>query len=401
MFEMPPFRKCPECRKDSAFGVLFVHSDHYERRCRFCRHTQPIPLSLLNKHVIYLDQFAISELVKIRSGNPYRGHHGSFFTALDKAIRRLLLDQQAIFPDSDLHRDESIVSGFHEGLRDLYEDINGDVSLLSDTDVQLGQIEAFARSWLGGRGVPRIAFDVDEVLEGTRNAWLPPLNIRVNMDYSIFIGELEQSRSRVEASMASLFKKWKHEQKPFREVLREELNAYGKGYLNELRINAERKMRVFEGNEDLTPKTFGTKLEGFIATLRRVMRSHSVPDNNVWAEIVRFLQWEGLRDLPCHRISAYMYAALARKAAGNAKDPPNRGMMNDVLAISSYAPYVDAMFVDNECATLLSEGPLNTDLTYKAKIFSLKTRDEFLAYLSVLQAAADAAVIAEAKEVYG
>lgn len=31
--------------------------------------------------------------------------------------------------------------------------------------------------------------------------------------------------------------------------------------------------------------------------------------------------------------------------------PPTRGFMNDVRAISAYAPYVDAMFVDNECAT--------------------------------------------------
>ena len=35
-----------------------------------------------------------------------------------------------------------------------------------------------------------------------------------------------------------------------------------------------------------------------------------------------------------------------------------RGFMNDVRAISTYAPYVDAMFIDRECADLLGEGRL-------------------------------------------
>ena len=55
--------------------------------------------------------------------------------------------------------------------------------------------------------------------------------------------------------------------------------------------------------------------------------------------------------------------------------------MNDVRAISTYAPYVDAMFVDRECAELLGEGRLRDELEYKARIFSFADTQAFIDYL--------------------
>ncbi|MET4341184.1 hypothetical protein ABIC08_002769 [Bradyrhizobium sp. RT9b] len=42
------------------------------------------------------------------------------------------------------------------------------------------------------------------------------------------------------------------------------------------------------------------------------------------------------------------------------------------------------MFVDRECAALLKEGRLRTEVRLKAKMFSLATGDEFLQYLKDL-----------------
>jgi hypothetical protein len=55
--------------------------------------------------------------------------------------------------------------------------------------------------------------------------------------------------------------------------------------------------------------------------------------------------------------------------------------MNDVKAISAYAPHVDAMFLDRKSAALLNEEPLKSELPVRARIFSLQTADEFLEYL--------------------
>jgi hypothetical protein len=76
-------------------------------------------------------------------------------------------------------------------------------------------------------------------------------------------------------------------------------------------------------------------------------------------------------------------------------------MTSDVTAIATYAPYVDAMFVDNECASLLSEQPLRGDLKFKAELFSLNSASAFLQYLAKIEAATPAAVRAFAEHIYG
>jgi len=65
------------------------------------------------------------------------------------------------------------------------------------------------------------------------------------------------------------------------------------------------------------------------------------------------------------------------------------------------APYVDAMFLDKECAGLLRETPLREDLNLRARIFSLNTRQEFLDYLGELENAAPEKVRHYSKRLYG
>jgi hypothetical protein len=59
------------------------------------------------------------------------------------------------------------------------------------------------------------------------------------------------------------------------------------------------------------------------------------------------------------------------------------------------------MFLDNECATLLGEAPLPESLGLRAKIFSLNSRDDFLAYLKETEARADAETREGARVIYG
>ena len=56
-------------------------------------------------------------------------------------------------------------------------------------------------------------------------------------------------------------------------------------------------------------------------------------------------------------------------------------MWNDITAISHFLPYCDAIFVDDECATFLSEGPLNERIRCPTRVFSNQTREAFLDYL--------------------
>jgi hypothetical protein len=60
----PPWRQCPACGKDKV-GVHFIDGSELMRRCRDCWHKRFYPLPKLRKQVIYLDQFVVSNLMKL------------------------------------------------------------------------------------------------------------------------------------------------------------------------------------------------------------------------------------------------------------------------------------------------------------------------------------------------
>jgi len=80
---------------------------------------------------------------------------------------------------------------------------------------------------------------------------------------------------------------------------------------------------------------------------------------------------------------------------------PSAGFLNDITAISAYIPYVDARFIDNECAELLRHGRCQKDLNYKAIIFSLNKADAFLGYIRDIIACTPDDVRRQATKLYG
>src|SRR5881409_525479 len=64
VFIRPPYIQCPSCGVDEQFGVLMIGAG-YTRRCRQCWHTESFDLPEIRKTVIYLDQMAISEMMKV------------------------------------------------------------------------------------------------------------------------------------------------------------------------------------------------------------------------------------------------------------------------------------------------------------------------------------------------
>ncbi|MHC2462861.1 ImmA/IrrE family metallo-endopeptidase [Bradyrhizobium embrapense] len=100
-------------------------------------------------------------------------------------------------------------------------------------------------------------------------------------------------------------------------------------------------------------------------------------------------------------IFAYLIAALGWRVSSGQSPTLTAGVLNDFTAIATYAPYVDAMFVDRQCASLLKQGRLRSDLSYKARIFSMSNKQEFLDYLRELADTASPEVRGRAHELYG
>jgi hypothetical protein len=135
--------------------------------------------------------------------------------------------------------------------------------------------------------------------------------------------------------------------------------------------------------------------------LTALFERNGVPAKDAFKEVLRFLEWPENQHQPAHKIFAYLFAALGWRISSGQRPEMKASILNDFSAISTYAPYVDAMFVDKQCASLLKQGRLRAELSFKARIFSLSDPQEFLDYLKNLGNSANGDVRALAHELYG
>ena len=370
-WERGPFEQCPRCHQQT-FGFLSAARDAMTLRCTVCRYSHGEILPAVDKATIYLDQFMFSAIFKIKAGGRAPLGHQDFYDELIPLLRRIVLFQQALLPHSDLHSNETIVFHDPRGLRDAYEGIGGSASLRASRDIETNQIFAFARAFRDG-GEPLLTLTPDDVLQGPRNDWLPDMRISVNTDYSQFADGIRRERDEGFAALSELVATWAEEGPSFRELLRREAQ-FGKHRRTALAAVIQRFATVEASGDGM--ELINAALEPVwreFCILRDFLRE-STSDEYATRRVGEFWDWPQLNEMPFNRLFAYLFAAFGRRVAmGQRKF--TRGIMTDFQAIAAYAPYVDAMFIDRECALLLGEGELRRDLQYRARIYSYANND--------------------------
>jgi hypothetical protein len=389
---------CPACQRNT-FGILLAGGHRVTLRCTECRYSHSEALPEVEKRVIYLDQNIFSLLFQAEGGGRLPPGHEELARELYRRIRHVVLLQQVVVPHSDVHHDETIVFHSANELRMAYERIGGDARLKDTRDVEQMQMWEYAQAYIEQRE-PTLSFDVDDVLETDRNDWLPDMHIHVNANYDRFADGIRENRTRSHEGMQRLIEKWAAERPTFEQLLDRELRSF----FGRPRSLLEAIQNVERAATSDDPMAFFEACHQHLLEEHRILSSAfvraGVPEANAGKEVLRFWGWDRNLEQPHHRISAYIFAAIGRRVV-NGQRRVNRGMMNDVRAIATYAPYVDAMFVDRECAALLAEAPLAQDLSYKARIFSLTNGQAFLDYLAEIEAATPPGVREQAARIYG
>lgn len=396
-WERGPFEQCPSCREPT-FGFLSAGRNVMTLRCTRCRYSHGEALPEVDKATIYLDQFVFSAIFKIKAGGRAPLGHQDLYDELIPLLRRVVLLQQAILPHSDLHSQETIVFHDPRGLRDAYEDIGGDASLRDSRDIEMAQVFAFAGAFRDG-GEPVLTLTPDEILQGSRNDWLADMRISVNADYSHFAEGIRRERDKGFAALSEVVYAWAEEKPPFHELLRRE-SQFGDHRRAALAAVMQRVANASAGGDgmDLLNAALEPVWREFL--MLRDFLCKGASDEEAMRRVGAFWDWPRLHEMPFNCIFAYLFAAFGRRVTmGQRKF--TRGLMTDFQAIAAYAPSVDAMFIDRECALLLGEGALRHDLYYRARIYSYANKNEFLAYLYELEAQATAEVRDYARRIYG
>ena len=389
---------CPSCQRET-FGILSAGGHRVTFRCTECRYSHSEVLPEVDKRIIYLDQSIFSLLFQVKSGGPLPRGHEEFSRELHRVVRRTVLLQQVILPHSDVHHDETIVFHSASELRLAYERMGGDARLKDTRSVERMQMWEYVQAYIEQRE-PALSFDVDEVLETDRNRWLPDMHISVKANYQMFADSIREHRARTHEGMQRVVERWATERPTFEHLLEQELRSF---FIRpQALLEAIQNIKRAAASDD--PMALFEADGHPIITEHRMLSDAfakaGVAKADVAREVLRFWNWDRNLEQPHHRISAYIFTAIGRRVV-NGQRHVNRGMMNDVRAIATYAPYVDAVFVDQECAALLAERPLAQDLNYKARIFSFRNGRAFLDYLTEIEAATPPDVREQAVRIYG
>ena len=412
IFISPPYIKCPKCGKQS-FGILMIYAHHYCRRCKECLYPRgnepPASYSLptLNKKIIYIDQFAISNMMKAL--NPKTKIYqkrtlDEFWRRLFERLDRLCKMQLIICPTSSFHTDESLLSPYFEPLKRMYELLSYGITFYDHITIKRFQIYEHAKNWITGNENKELNLDMHSVMHGEINAWQGILTISLNLQYGKdWIDNLRKSRKRNHEGFSKIFSQWQTEKdKTFDEWFKEESMEFGRAtlqiYLNYLnKIEEIYRGRSTLSINDLLPSPSAI----LIHIIHDVFRESGIPEQDLWSKTVEYLTSSFLKDVPFIKISSMLFAAIARKAASGKREPPNQGMINDIVIISVLLPYCDAMFIDKECHSYLKEKPLCYAIDYGTKIYSLNNKEEFLEYLSEIEMNVSKEHLDKLDEVYG
>lgn len=398
-WERGPFDRCAGCG-EMTMGILSTDVGTLRKRCTKCRRSVSIQLPDLNKKAVYLDQFMFSLIYNVKNdGNLQKGHE-AFAKEVYDLLRRCVLLQQIFLPHSDIHHDETTVFHSPIDLRGLYEFFGGDVSLRDGRDVELSQTLTFARAFFDDEE-PEMSFDLDEVTDSNRDDWLPDMHISVRADYSQFADEIRRVRGDTHEAMKHLADSWAEKKPAFDEVLEREFMLIGQSKKEAF----SRWLQAVSNPDPSDPlallESSGRPIYREYRELCRMLAARGVEEDEQPRQIMKFWDWQRQREIPHYRISGYIFAAVARRVAMGEKKIIDRGLVNDVKTIATYAPYVDAMFIDRRCAAILAEAPLASELEYKAAIFSLSDTDAFIEYLKGIEANTPDEVREHAERIYG
>jgi transcription elongation factor Elf1 len=198
----PPFITCPFCGAEE-YGVLMITGSRYVRRCRACMKDEQFRLPALTKRILYLDQFAISKLMKVlhpdhRKRVALRGEDEEhFWLELFERLDRLVKLQVLVCPSSTTHWEESFPAREYEALRRIYEHLSGGVSFMDPGSIKRGQVHQAFGTWLDGEPPDR-PLSVDDVTRGAINVWTDRLQISARLDPAAdFADDLRAQRERI------------------------------------------------------------------------------------------------------------------------------------------------------------------------------------------------------------
>lgn len=422
-----PLENCRDCGAKSSFFVVGVNDDHYLKKCRICGKGDAYQLPALKKRIIYLDQLALSGMMKSLEPVPLgsrRNATNAFYTELFTTLDRLEKLMLVVCPFSPIHQRESkgiavlasqeedqadsvgdgvLFRESFEMLRKLYVHLACGTKFLSYESIFTSQVMAALKAWLQGSGSFVSACDPAEAIKGKIHAWLP--HLYPSIDSSLEreeVAHLASVKENLECAFESVETRWRGEMnKCFKDWFQQEVVGHGVALLDAYRRH-EPNITSIRSRLGIAqfhyPADFAANL---MLRIFEVFDGLGLAGDERTLKAEEFFSSDVFRQIPVVRIGSGLWAALAHEFARGGREEPIGSFGNDVKLVSAYLPYCDAIFIDNACARILKSSPVQCLIAETTRVFSYGTKDDFLTFLHGIEATATPGHIAKVREVYG
>lgn len=401
------FEDCPFCGSKATFSLLPISGKRYARKCGICGKSKHFDLPLLSKKLIYLDQFALSNMMKeidsSRAGKSPQ-HHGEFYLELFKQLDRLGKLQLIVCPRSGIHFNESILDDDYRKIRAVYDLLSRGSKFDHHEKIYAQQILDGLQAWLEGKSTLKVNLDATRVVAGGAitewDGWFRiSANLPVNED--AIIDKLRAGKVHLKDGLKSVIARWQQEpNKKFDDWYAEEVAANGEALIRCWFEYEQAATAVYRS--ELSADSF-PNLNYAVRLVLEIFHRLKMPEAQNAERLAKareFFASSIFRQIPVVSIGAAMWAGLAHRFHNGQKEW-EVSIANDITAISTHLPFCDAMFLEKECANLLTSEPVKKHITYKAQIFSLKNKDEFLTYLQEIETSAPKEHLEKVQELYG
>lgn len=350
------------------------------RGCMSCRYSTTIGLPNIRKKVLYLDQFFFSSAFK--EGDPR-------FVEAASRIRDVAALQLLAAPFSSIHEDETHQWRGYGGKNkeDLMEFIKATSrghEFTPSYDVEQKQIvRAFTAFLHGGPA----AFEINEreAVPSDIHEWDDYFRI----DVGRYINDIEVMRDLKRQGVEMLvdaFPAWRQSTNSYEHDVGIELQEAARSYLNSY---IEYATRISTG--DYSALLDSPVMAMVVHTLLQCLPDDSPPEESL-NKIGAFFQSEHFSEIPYQWLSVRIFATLKdmvkRGAFANREAALRRltGFFQDTKHVAIYAPYCDAFVMDQAMAALVADPRIALEVRYGVKVFSLNNWEDFLTWLSALEA---------------
>lgn len=370
---------CSSCGLKMGFGNVGVHGDHILRGCKRCRHLERIPLPELRKKVLYLDQSILSSAFRQRD---------TAAVALVERVKQAALNELLVAPYSSVHEDETHMLEVSrpelvKPLMDFIKRTSGGLQFEPAYNVEHTQVHDAYYRWLAGASTLTTLDRKDAILDEV-DEW----NDYFFIDLPGYFHDPAANSANKRAALTQLLNaidNWRVSNLSFDEAVRFELKSAGQEY-----IHAYLQMIAKASDGDVSAFLNAP----IITQVLNGMLSDCQDDELVrrFTGLGEFFASDHFGECPYQWVSTRMFVVLRHQvrhdnAYINRQKAEKKllGFTHDVRHIATYAPYCDAIFVDNAMAHILRDSRLALEKRYGTRVFSRKNQPQFEAWLSELE----------------